>query len=131
QRIAENAVPFAQHEKDSRKFSQLAARVDQAWTLLHSPHFVTETLMEFGRTRPVSTRLDTVFMTTDRVVVRGVIHETSARASQILGNYVREMRVNPALTPNFSVVNLTDLRRRESDTVFDFEIVFVLKPKKP
>ncbi|MDP2138298.1 MAG: hypothetical protein Q8J74_10635, partial [Candidatus Didemnitutus sp.] len=46
QRIAENAVPFAQHEKDSRKFSQLAARVDQAWTLLHSPHFVTETLME-------------------------------------------------------------------------------------
>ena len=131
QRIADNMPAFSVYEKSAAELNSLGTKIDAAWDVLSSPFLFTDFLTELGQTKPPVLRIDSITQSPGIISVRGDIAEPSNRASQTLGNYVRELRANPKFTGPFATVSLTDLSRSPTNSSFTFEIQFKLKNAKP
>jgi hypothetical protein len=131
QRIADNTPAFSVYEKSAAELNTLGTKIDAAWDVLSSPFLFTDFLSELGQTKPPVLRIDSITQSPGIISVRGDIAEPSNRASQTLGNYVRELRANPKFSGPFATVSLTDLSRSPTNSSFTFEIQFKLKNAKP
>lgn len=131
QKISANNLETTRLRKVSSEAVDGASRVNQAYTLVHSPLIVSQFLQEIGRSRPETIRLDTIEENSGVIYLRGGLRESSQRGSVLLGRYVDELRANPRLSPLFSSIVLTSLERNDQIQAINFEITFKAKTEAP
>lgn len=107
-----------------------AARVEQAHAILRNPMPVHEFALVLGRTRPETVRLELIEGDDAGAAVRGSLVEPSTnRASQLLGNYVEQLRQHPSIQPHYATVTLSGMSRSERDpALVTFELSFKARP---
>jgi hypothetical protein len=108
-----------------------ATRVDEIYSLIHSPVVVSELIQEAGRTRPQPVRLDMIELNTGTIFIRGGLNESSQRASLLLGQYVADLRASVYFRRMFSAITQTSLERNEQTGAINFEIALKLKAETP
>jgi len=131
QRIEANSAETAKLRAVGAALAADAARVDEAYALIHGPLVVSKFIQEIGRTRPAPVRLDMIELNSGAISLRGGLSESSQRASVILGQYVADLRASPYFRQFFSAMALTTLERNEQTGAINFEITLKLKVETP
>ncbi len=131
QKIAASSLETTRLRKVTSDALDGAARINQAYALIHSPLAVSQFLQEIGRTRPESVRLDIIEQNSGLIYLRGGLRESSQRGSVLLGRYVEELRADSRLSPLFTSIVLTSLERNDVNQTISFEITLKLKSETP
>lgn len=113
-----------------REYAAEAAKIDQAYALVRPQFHVSAFIAEIGRTRPPQLLIDLIQWNDAGVVVRGIIHEPSKQASEVLRDYVDQLKRHDKIAPLFREIVLTDIDRGTRGDSLRFEIIFRLKPTK-
>ena len=113
-------------------YSEDAARIDQAHSLVKPQLIVSEFIATIGRTRARHEQMfiDLIEWNEGGVVVRGGVREKSEPATRTLGDYVGELRNDDKIKPHFQMVQLTDVNRGSDGDTLRFEIKLTLKVLK-
>lgn len=132
QRIADHRSDDREIQRLQVQYNQESAQIDGAYALVKSPFMISAFAAQLGRTRPDRMTIDALASVgADRIVMRGSLHESSERASRLLGNYVDLLARDPAIGPYFRDIVLTGLERRDNEDLLSFEITFRPKPAAP
>jgi len=127
QRIKENRAEVADIQRMQREFAVESAKIDQAYALVKPQFYVSAFLANIGRTRPEQMIIDVIEWNEAGVVLRGSMQEKSQRASQLLGDYVKQLKRDEKISPLFGDIHLTDIDRGATGDTLRFEIKFTLK----
>jgi len=130
-RIEENRAEVRDIQRMQREYAVESAKIDEAYKLVRPKLAVYDFLSNLGRSRPAQLVIDAVDWNDSGVVVRGIVHETSERASLLLGNYVKGLGKEEKMAAVFKEIRLTGFNRGATIDVMNFEIVFYFKPAKP
>ncbi len=124
QRIAEQQTEVAELQRLQTEYTHEAAKIDHAYELLQNPFIVSRFILKLGRTHPEIMLIDRIESTPSNIVIRGSLNESSERASLILSNYIRELRIDADFGPLFTDIVMTDFQRISEDGKLNFEITF-------
>lgn len=128
-RVAERRTETEELQKLQQATSALSNRINRAAELTGSPYLVANLLLDLGRTRPEQVRIDVIDMSETVLYLRGTVHETSDRATRLLGRYVDALRSDPAIGPHFSEISPSSIERTNNQNdSFTFEITLRKKP---
>jgi|SRR5581483_4999945 len=127
QRIKDNQAEVHDIQRMQREFAVEAAKIDQAYALVHPQYFVSGLIADLGRTRPDQVVIDIIEWNEAGIVIRGNVHANSEHATSLVGAYVQVLRKDEKIGPMFREINLSDVDRGAGGDQFKFEIV--LKPK--
>ena len=127
-RLHEYVVEADDIQRIKREYTAEAAKIDQAYMLVRPRLNVSDFIASVGRERPGALVIDMIEWTDAGIAVRGCVHETSERASRMLGGYVEQLNRNEKMTPLFREIVLTDMDRGVNGDSLRFEITFRLKP---
>ena len=130
QRINDNRAEVRDIQRMQREYAVEAAKIDEACKLIKPQFYVSGFIVSVGRLRPPQAVIDAIEWTDVTIIMRGSVREKSERASLTLGNYVKALAKDEALSPLFREVRLTGFDRGSSDDVINFEIAFYLKAAK-
>lgn len=134
QKIADNRAEVADIKHMQREYAVESAKIDQAFALVKPTLFVSGFLSDLGRTRPEQIMIDTIEWTESGIIVRGSVRENSQRATQLLGNYAKQLVKDEKIGPIFREIVLTSLDRGSStntDEALNYELTFRLKVARP
>ena len=131
QRINDNRAEVRDIQRMQRDYGVEAAKVDQAYALVRPLFNVSALVSDLGRTRPPEMMVDVIEWNEAGLVMRGSLHESSERASQILGSYVKQLGRDEKIGPLFREIVLTDADRGAAGDNFKFEIALRLKAPRP
>lgn len=120
--LADNRVQADEIRESRRQLAADAARIDQAYTLLGAPLTLSALLTELGTTRPEHIVIDSFQSGATGVTLRGVLQASPEEASRLLGDYVTQLRNDPALSGRFGQITLTSMDRQDSARRFGFEV---------
>lgn len=130
-RINDSRAEVRDIQHMQREFAVEAGKIDQAYALVRPQFHVSAFIADLGRTRPEQMTLDRIEWDDSGVVARGVIHEPSKRASELLRDYVEQLKRHDKISPLFRDIGLTAIDRTTGSDSLRFEIVFRLHPPKP
>jgi hypothetical protein len=109
-----------------------AKKIESAYAEMKSPILISGFLSDLGRSLPEKMLVDLVEYGDGKINVRGRLHESPERASQLIGTYVGNLRADSTILAHFSSINITGLERStEDDQMMNFEITFHIKPRSP
>lgn len=134
QKIADNRAEVADIKHMQREYAVESAKIDQAFALVKPTLFVSGFIADLGRTRPEQIMIDTIEWTESGVIVRGNVRENSQRATQLLGNYAKQLVKDEKIGPIFREIVLTSLDRGSStntEEALNYELTFRLKVARP
>jgi hypothetical protein len=134
QRIADNRAEVADIKHMQREYAVESAKIDQAFALVKPTLFVSGFIADLGRTRPEQIVIDTIEWTDGGIIARGNVRESSQRATQLLGNYAKQLVKDEKIGPIFREIALTSLDRgsgANTDEALNFELTFRLKVARP
>jgi Tfp pilus assembly protein PilN len=131
QRNADNQQQFDELKALTRSLGDQSTRLDSAYALVGTSYQLTDLVMNLGRSRPPNVQIDTIEGHADGLTIRGGLSEPSEQGSRTIRRYVEDLRRNPALSPHFASIALTNLDRQESTDTLTFEISFRLTPPPP
>lgn len=134
QRIVDNRAEVADIKHMQREYAVESAKIDQAYGLVKPMLNVSGFVSDLGRTRPEQIVIDTIEWTDTGILVRGSVREPSQRASLLLGNYKKQLDIDPKIAPLFREIAITNLDRGTGSTpgeLVNFELTFRLKNSKP
>jgi len=107
-------------------------KIEGAYAEMRSPMLISGFISELGRTLPERMLVDSIDWADTKVILRGGLRETSARASMLLGNYVEQLRADPEVGQHFTSITLTGLNRSsDDDQMMGYEIAFVIRQRNP
>jgi hypothetical protein len=129
-RNTENRKPIAEIGKISRSISSKTERVNYAYELMAMPFPLSELILNLGRSRPATIRIDSISKTDTGVMLRGSLRQHSEEASRSARRYVEDLRRDRAIGPLFETITLTSFSREGTTENHQFEINFKLKPTK-
>jgi hypothetical protein len=131
-RINENRAEVRDIQRMQREYALEAGKIDEAYRLVRPQLFVSGFIANVGRSRPAQLVIDAIEWTELTIIMRGSVRDKSERASLLLGNYVKTLGKDEAMSPIFREIRLTGFDRGVGDDVINFEIAFYLKaPAKP
>ncbi len=134
QKIADNRAEVADIKHMQREYAVESAKIDQAYALVKPTLFVSGFLADLGRTRPEQIMIDTIEWTESGIIVRGNVRENSQRATQLLGNYAKQLVKDEKIGPIFREIVLTSLDRGSStntEEALNYELTLRLKAARP
>lgn len=131
QRIKDNRAEVLDLKRMQGEYAAMATKIDQAHALLRPEYYVSGLIADLGRTRPLPVAIDVIDWNDTGIVVRGNLRETSARATEIMQNYVEALSRDDKIGPLFQRIVLTDLARGSSGDTLRFEISFRPKAGRP
>ena len=131
QRIEDNRAEVRDIQRMQREYAVEAAKIDEAYKLIRPQLAVYDFLSNLGRSRPAQLVLDSIEWNDSGIIARGNLHESSERASILLGNYVKALGKDEKMAAIFKEIRLTGFDRGTTIDVINFEIAFYLKPAKP
>lgn len=109
-----------------------AKKIEGAYAQMRSPTLISGYISELGRTLPDRMLIDSIDWADNKVTLRGVLRESSERASLLLGNYVEQLRTDPEVGPHFISISLTGLSRStEDEQMMGYEITFRVRQRSP
>lgn len=123
-RMEEQRSEVAELARLQNDYSREAKKIDHAYELIKNPFVASRFILKLGRTHPEVMRIDRIEGNISNIVIRGSLNESSERASIILSNYIRELRVDSEIGPLFSDIVMTDFQRVTEDGKLNFEITF-------
>lgn len=126
-RIGQSQNLYNDLTQTTRALATKTAQLDRAFGLMGAPYQTSDLLLNLGRTRPASVRVDTISANESGVVMRGGIREPSEQASRSLRRYVDDLRRDADIGPLFANIALTSLDREDDANSMVFEITFKLK----
>ena len=129
-RIEENRATVRDIQNMQREYAVEAAKIDEAYKLVRPQLAVYEFLGNLGRSRPAQLVIDAIDWNDAGIIVHGNLHESSERASLLLGNYVKALGKEEKMAALFREIRLTGFDRGTATDVINFEIAFYLKPPK-
>jgi hypothetical protein len=127
QRINENRGEVRDIKRMQGEYAIEAAKIDDAYKLIKPQFFVSGFIANLGRSRPPQLVLNAIEWTDLTILVRGSVRERSERATILLGNYVKVLGKDEAMSPLFREIRLTGFDRGSTDDLINFEIAFYLK----
>lgn len=130
QRIDDHRAEVGDIKHMQREYATEAAKIDQAYALVRPQFQVSAFIAEVGRTRPEQMTVDLIEWNDSGVIVRGLINEPSKRASELLRDYVEELKKHEKIAPLFREIALTDIDRGTGGDTLRFEIIFRLRAGK-
>jgi hypothetical protein len=131
QRTADNQKQVDGLNQTTRNLKLRSERLEHVNELMGAPYQVSDLVLNLGRTRLATMRIDTISTYETGLIVRGGLGEPSEQASRTLRQYVEDLRLNPAIGPVFASISLTSLQREEGSNSLAFEITFRLKTAAP
>jgi hypothetical protein len=129
-RNTENRKPIAEIGKISRSISSKTERINYAYELMAMPFPLSELILNLGRSRPATIRIDSISKTDTGVMLHGSLRQHSEEASRSARRYVEDLRRDRAIGPLFETITLTSFSREGTTENHQFEINFKLKPTK-
>jgi hypothetical protein len=126
-RLADSRVQVAAIKQMQRDYTVVSAKIEMAHQLISNRLFLYGFTSELGRTRPDQMVISTIESTPIGVVVRGTLGESSERATQLIGQYVKQLAEDPGFKPLFEITVTSFERDRNSDQQ-NFELTFRLLP---
>lgn len=129
QRINDNRAEVRDIQRMKIEYAAEALKVDQAYALIRPQFNVSGFISSLGRTRPEQMMLDSVDWNDTTITMRGSLRETAEVASQLLGNYVKQLERDEKIGPLFRDIRLTNVDRGTAGDMLKFEIAFRLKAK--
>ena len=126
-RIADSRVQVASIKQMQRDYTMLSAKIEMAHQLVWNRVFLYGFTTQLGRTRPDQMVINTIESTPTGIVVRGTLGESSETATQLIGQYVKQLAQDPGFKPLFEITVTSFERDRASDQQ-NFEITFRLLP---
>ena len=129
-RNTENRKPIAEIGKISRSISSKTERINYAYELMAMPFPLSELILNLGRSRPATIRIDSIAKTDTGVVLHGSLRQQSEEASRLARRYVEDLRRDRAIGPLFETITITSFNREGTTDNHQFEINFKLKPTK-
>jgi hypothetical protein len=130
QRISDNRGEVRDIKRMQGEYALEAAKIDEAYKLIKPQFYVSGFIANVGRTRPAQLGIDAIEWNDLTILMRGSIREKSERATLLLGNYVKALGKDGAISPLFREIRLTGFDRGTADDVINFEIAFYLKDPK-
>lgn len=131
QRINDHRAEVRDIQHMQREYAVEAAKIDQAYALMRPQFHVSAFIAQLGRTRPDQMTIDAIEWNDLGVLARGIIHEPSKRASEVLRDYVEQLNRHDKIAPLFRDIALTGIDRAAGGDSLRFEIVFRLKQANP
>lgn len=129
-RISDSRVQVAAIKQMQRDYTMLSAKIEMAHQLVWNRVFLYGFTSQLGRTRPDQMVINTIESTPTGIVVRGTLGESSETATQLIGQYVKQLAQDPEFKPLFEITVTSFERDRASDQQ-NFEITFRLLPPPP
>lgn len=129
-RIADSRIQVAAIKQMQRDYTVLSAKIEMAHQLVWNRLFLYGFTSQLGRTRPDQMVINTIESTPTGVVVRGTLGESSETATQLIGQYVKQLSQDPEFKPLFEITVTSFERDRNTDQQ-NFEITFRLLPPPP
>jgi hypothetical protein len=113
-------------------YESASKQIESAYSEMKNPILLSGFLAELARAIPDKMVVDSVEFGDGRIIVRGRLHETSERASNLLGTFLDKLRTDPEVGPHYTSINVTDLDRSpEDDQVMLYTLTMRLKPRTP
>jgi hypothetical protein len=131
QRIEDNRAEVRDIKRMQGEYSTAAIKVDQAYALVRPQFNVSAFIASIGRTRPEQMTVDAIEWSEGVITMRGSLRETSERASQLLGGFVKQLGREEKIGPLFREIVLTNVERDTAGDLIKFEITFRLKAPTP
>ncbi len=131
QEIAANRRLFEELTASNAKLQAQSSALKQACDLMAIPYQPSDLFINLGRTIPPRTRIDGIDLNDTRLALSGILLRPAEEAAGTLGEYVAELRRNPAIGPLFSSIAITALQRKGAEDSVLFEITFRFKPPAP
>lgn len=131
QRINDNRAEVRDIQRMKIEYAAEALKIDQAFALIRPQFNVSGFISSLGRTRPEQMMLDSIDWNDTTVTMRGSLRETAEVASQLLGNYVKQLERDEQIGPLFRDIRLTNVDRGTAGDMLKFEIAFRLKAATP
>ncbi len=128
-RIADRRSEITEVENLQLAFNRESTAIDAAYDLIHSPLVLTDFVQQVGRARPDLMVIDLIERSSNILILRGSLRESSERASRLLGAYVQQLKDNPAASAPFQDIVLTSIERISESDQIRFEITFRFKPE--
>ena len=131
QQIGFNSAQMGELQKVMSSIQSGARRLNDIHKLVAQPLPVSEFIQEVGRSRPANVRIDMLEFHDGTAFIRGGLREPSKRASDLLSQYVGELRTNPRLRSLFSGISLSSMEPNAQAGSMSFEITLKLKAVTP
>lgn len=129
-RNTENRRSILEITKLSQSISKKTERINYAYELMAMPFPLSELILNLGRSRPATIRIDLIAKTDTGVMLHGSLRQQSEEASRSARRYVEDLRRDPAVGPLFETITITSFNREGTTENHKFEINFKLKPTK-
>jgi hypothetical protein len=130
-RIEENRAEVLDIKRMQGEFGVEAAKIDEAYKLVHPQLSVYGFLGQVGRSRPGPLLIDLIEWNDTGIFVRGNTRESYERATQLVNAYVKALGKDEKLVALFREIRNTGFDRAAATEVITFEIAFYFKPAKP
>jgi hypothetical protein len=115
-----------------RFYEEASKKIESAYAEMKNPIQLSGFIAELGKTLPNRMIIDVIEFNDNAFVVRGRLHETSERASILLGDYLEKLRKDNEVGAHCSGITVTALdRSTDDDEMMNYSITFRLKPRTP
>jgi hypothetical protein len=106
-------------------------KVENAYAEIKTPLLLSGFTNEIGRTLPEKMLVDSIDFNDGSIIMRGRLHESSEKASILLGDYLQKLRENASIGPHFTTINVTALDRSTDDEqMMNYALTMRLKPRE-
>ena len=126
-----NSPQMAELQKVTNSIQSGARRLNDINKLITTPLPVSDFIQEVGRSRPANLRIDMVEFHDGTAFIRGGLRETPKHASDLLSQYVSELRSNPRVRPLFNTILLSSMEPNPQTGTMSFEISLKIKAATP
>ena len=129
-RNTENRRSILEITKLSQSISKKTERINYAYELMAMPFPLSELMLNLGRSRPATVRIDSIAKTDTGITLHGSLRQNSEEASRAARRYVEDLRRDRAIGPLFDTITVTSFAREGLTDNHQFEINFRLKVVK-
>ena len=129
-RNTENRRSIIEITKLSQSISKKTERINYAYELMAMPVPISELLINLGRSRPATVRIDGISKTDTGLMLHGSLRQNSEDASRAARRYVEDLRRDRDIGPLFETITVTSFTREGLTDNHLFEITFKLKAVK-
>ena len=129
-RINDNRAEVTANQAMQKEYTIESMKIDQAYAMVAQPFFVSDLVVNLGRTRPDQMSIDLIEWNEGGIVLRGGLREKSGPAMRILSSYIDVLRKDEKISPLFQKIVTTDTGRGAGGDTQRFEIRFTLKDRK-
>ncbi len=127
ERIATHQPEFQELQLVLRDYMAEAAKIKDAYEIIHTPFVASAFVLNIGRTLPQRMTVDTMEFADNAVTIHGSLAAPPEQASRVVGSYVETLRHDPKIGPLFSDISAPSLDRAREENLFNFVIVLKLR----